>query len=216
MCHSPLIDLDVSEFVFAVKECPSFENPPLQKIIAFKKICLDSTKNTVQENLERGTKTVRHNFSVVSKEKWVNRQERKSMWRGKCLCFNVEHEKGHIRRCGKMLSSVGVSHGDLMFVIVSGFGFRDGLRPREYVEQLAPEVLLAPSEVCGAVEIELDLLGQLIVLGQIRQLDDDDAGNLIFQGLSVGRVELQTAPLAFKKIPGKKEHRLSASEGHSS
>ncbi|GIY01974.1 hypothetical protein CDAR_298021 [Caerostris darwini] len=104
-----------------------------------------------------------------------------------------------------MLSSGEVSHGDLKSGIFSGFGFRDGLRPREYVEQLAPEVLLAPNEVRGAVQIELDLLGQLIVLGQIRQLDDDDAWNLIFQGLNVGRIELQKAPLAFEKISEKKE-----------
>ncbi|GIY57033.1 hypothetical protein CDAR_275681 [Caerostris darwini] len=89
-------------------------------------------------------------------------------------------------------------HRFLFSGIVLGFGFRDGLRPREFVEQLVPEVLLAPSEVGGAVQIELHLLGQIIVLGQISQLDDDDAGNVIFQGLSVGRVELQKTPLAFK------------------
>ncbi|GIZ05155.1 uncharacterized protein CEXT_366631 [Caerostris extrusa] len=100
--------------------------------------------------------------------------------------------------CGKILSSGEVCHGDEKSGIVLGFGFRDGLRPREFVEQLVPEVLLAPSEIGGAVQIELHLLGQLIVLGQISQLDDDDAGNAIFQGLSVGRVELQKTPLAFK------------------
>ncbi|GIX75522.1 hypothetical protein CDAR_298691 [Caerostris darwini] len=31
MCHSPLTDLDASEFEFAVKECPSFEKTQLQK-----------------------------------------------------------------------------------------------------------------------------------------------------------------------------------------
>ncbi|GIY52261.1 hypothetical protein CEXT_769631 [Caerostris extrusa] len=56
----------------------------------------------------------------------------------------------------------------------------------------------------------------LYFLGQIRQLDDDDAENVIFKGLSVGRVELQKAPLFFKKIPEKKKHRLSASEGQDS
>ncbi|GIX67877.1 hypothetical protein CEXT_154611 [Caerostris extrusa] len=162
MCHSPLIDLDVSEFVFAVKECPSFENPPLQKIIAFKKICLDSTKNTVQENLEREGFDVCHRLRIQ----------------------------------------------------VSGRTATSGV-----CEQLAPEVLLAPSEVCGAFQIEAGSHGRAHrPCRQIRQLDDDDAGNLIFQGHKAwADVELQTAaPLAFKKIPGKKEHRLSASEGHSS
>ncbi|GIY08366.1 hypothetical protein CEXT_252351 [Caerostris extrusa] len=84
----------------------------------------------------------------------------------------------------------------------SGFGMDCDLR--EYVEQLSPEVLLAPSEVGGAIQIELHLLGQLIVLRQIIQLDDDDTGNAIFQGLSVGRVELQKAPLAFEKISEKR------------
>ncbi|GIY34091.1 hypothetical protein CEXT_435251 [Caerostris extrusa] len=71
----------------------------------------------------------------------------------------------HRRRCGKIHSSGNVCHGDLKSGNVSGFVFLDGLRPREYVEQVVPEVLLAPSEVGGAFEIELDLLGQLIVLG---------------------------------------------------
>ncbi|GIY04566.1 hypothetical protein CDAR_561941 [Caerostris darwini] len=96
--------------------------------------------------------------------------------------------------------------------IVSELVFWDGLRPRECVEQLVPEVLLAPSEVGGVFEIEPDLLGQLIIRGQVSQLDDDDAGNVVFQGLDVGQLELQKAPLAFTKIPEKKEQRLSVSE----
>ncbi|GIY39032.1 hypothetical protein CDAR_397311 [Caerostris darwini] len=105
----------------------------------------------------------------------------------------------------KLLSNGKVCHGDKKSAVVSGFSFLDGLRPREYVEQLVPEVFLTPNEVGGAFQIDLDLLGQLIILGQIRQLDDDDAGNVIFKGLNVGRAELQKAPLAFQKIPEKKK-----------
>ncbi|GIY00998.1 hypothetical protein CEXT_716151 [Caerostris extrusa] len=47
----------------------------------------------------------------------------------------------------------------------------------KYVEQLAPEVFLAPSEVGGVFQIDLDLLGQLIILGRRSgKHDDDDAG----------------------------------------
>ncbi|GIX85130.1 hypothetical protein CDAR_94181 [Caerostris darwini] len=164
MCHSPLMDLDVSEVEFAVKECPSFEKTQLQK------------DNCNQENLSSQNGRPK-NYSTRKSE-----------------------ESGE------------VCHGDLKSGIVSELVFWDGLRPRECVEQLAPEVLLPPSEVGGVFEIELDLLGQLIVLGQVSQLDDDDALNVVFQGLDVGQLELQKAPLAFQKIPEKKEHRSSASE----
>ncbi|GIZ01870.1 hypothetical protein CEXT_171311 [Caerostris extrusa] len=127
------------------------------------------------------------------------------MGRGKCIFFNEEHENEHIWKQTFKRKDL-LWRWDVWYSL--GTGVSGWTATSEYVEQLVPEVLLSPSEVGGVVEIELDVLGQLIVFGQVSQLDDDDARHVIFQGLDVGRIELRRHHSLSRKFLKKKRNTI--------
>ncbi|GFW00295.1 hypothetical protein TNCV_4354921 [Trichonephila clavipes] len=71
------------------------------------------------------------------------------------------------------------------------------------VEKVVPEVLIAPSQVGGAVQIELN--GRVDVLGEVADLDHDDPVNPVLEGLHMSSTELHQAPLALQEVPGNKK-----------